>query len=127
MSVEELKTRGNKAFSAKSYDEAINLFSQALSIDPSNHVLYSNRSASHAGKRQWNAALEDAEKVRPCPTRTPRPLILLSFNYADSRTPNPNSASTQARPGQKATHARAPPSMASENGTTPSLHTRQAS
>lgn len=65
MSVDDLKSRGNKAFAAKSYDEAIDLFSQAINLDPSNHVLYSNRSAARAGKKQYDAALEDAEAVRP--------------------------------------------------------------
>ncbi|KAI0723475.1 activator of Hsp70 and Hsp90 chaperone [Earliella scabrosa] len=63
-----LKDQGNKAFQAKDYDKAIELFSQALEIDPNNFVLWSNRSAAKAGKRQWAAALEDAEqciKINP--------------------------------------------------------------
>ncbi|KAI0637715.1 putative stress-induced protein STI1 [Trametes polyzona] len=63
-----LKDAGNKAFQAKDYDKAIELFSQALELDPNNFVLWSNRSAAKAGKRQWAAALEDAEqciKVNP--------------------------------------------------------------
>lgn len=59
-----LKEAGNKAFQAKDYDKAIELFSQALEIDPTNFVLWSNRSAAKAGKREWAAALEDAEQVR---------------------------------------------------------------
>ena len=58
-----LKDQGNKAFAAKDYDAAIDLFTQAISIDPNNHVLYSNRSAAKAGKKQWGPALEDAEQV----------------------------------------------------------------
>ena len=58
-----LKDKGNKAFAAKNYDEAIDLFSQAIALDPQNHVLYSNRSAAKAGKKQWTEALEDAEQV----------------------------------------------------------------
>lgn len=61
-----LKDQGNKAFQAKDYDKAIDLFTQALAIDPQNHVLYSNRSAAQAGKRQWEAALQDAEQVLYC-------------------------------------------------------------
>lgn len=57
-----LKDQGNKAFQAKDYDKAIELFSQALELDPSNFVLWSNRSAAKAGKRQWAGALEDAEQ-----------------------------------------------------------------
>jgi tetratricopeptide (TPR) repeat protein len=58
---------GNKAFAAKDYDKAIDLFSQAIAIDPKNHVLYSNRSAAHAGKREWDDALKDADQVRTFP------------------------------------------------------------
>lgn len=64
---DELKNQGNKAFQAKDYDTAIDLFTKAIELDPSNFVLYSNRSAAKAGKRQYKAALEDAEQVRlPC-------------------------------------------------------------
>jgi stress-induced-phosphoprotein 1 len=58
-----LKDQGNKAFAAKNYDKAIELFSQAIQLDPQNHVLFSNRSAAKAGKKQWDQALEDAEQV----------------------------------------------------------------
>lgn len=61
-----LKDLGNKAFAAKDYDKAIELFSQAIAIEPSNHVLYSNRSAARAGKKRYAEALEDANKVRTC-------------------------------------------------------------
>ena len=61
--VNELKDQGNKAFQAKDYDTAINLFTEAIELDPQNHVLFSNRSAAKAGKKQWAAALEDAEAV----------------------------------------------------------------
>ena len=59
-----MKDQGNKAFAAKDWDKAIDLFSKAIAIDPKNHVLYSNRSASYAGKKDWTAALKDAEQVR---------------------------------------------------------------
>lgn len=58
-----LKDQGNKAFAAKDYDKAIDLFTQAIALDPNNHVLYSNRSAAKAGKKDWGAALEDADQV----------------------------------------------------------------
>ncbi|KAF5393583.1 hypothetical protein D9757_000397 [Collybiopsis confluens] len=57
-----LKDQGNKAFAAKDWDKAIDLFSQAIDIDAKNHVLYSNRSAAYSGKKEWSAALKDAEK-----------------------------------------------------------------
>ncbi|KAG6899381.1 hypothetical protein C0993_010680 [Termitomyces sp. T159_Od127] len=58
-----LKDQGNKAFAAKEWDKAIDLFSQAIAIDSTNHVLFSNRSAAKAGKKDWDGALADAEET----------------------------------------------------------------
>ncbi|KDR83497.1 hypothetical protein GALMADRAFT_1338233, partial [Galerina marginata CBS 339.88] len=61
-----LKDQGNKAFAAKDYDTAIDLFSKAIALDPKNHVLWSNRSAAKAGKREYEDALADAEEASGC-------------------------------------------------------------
>ena len=58
-----LKTEANKAFSAKDYINATKLYSDAIALDTTSHVLWSNRSASKAGQRDWHGALDDAEKV----------------------------------------------------------------
>ncbi|KAJ3405438.1 Hsp90 cochaperone [Chytridiales sp. JEL 0842] len=63
MTVDELKSQGNKAFSSGDFDAAIDLFSKAIELDSSNHVLFSNRSAAYASKRDYIKALEDAEKT----------------------------------------------------------------
>jgi len=63
MSAEEFKSQGNKSFAAKDYDKAIELFTKAIDLDPSNHVLYSNRSASYASLKKYDKALEDANKT----------------------------------------------------------------
>lgn len=39
------------------------LFSQAIAIQPDNHILYSNRSAAYASKKEWDNALRDADKT----------------------------------------------------------------
>lgn len=57
-----LKAEGNKAFAAKDFTTAIDKFSQAIELDSSNHVLYSNRSGSYASLKQYEKALEDANK-----------------------------------------------------------------
>jgi len=58
-----LKAEGNKAFAAKDFKTAIDKFSQAIELDPTNHVLYSNRSGAYASLKDYQAALEDANKT----------------------------------------------------------------
>ncbi|GMG22326.1 unnamed protein product [Ambrosiozyma monospora] len=69
MSADELKAQGNKAFSAKQFDKAIELFTKAIEVSPTpNHVLYSNRSACYTSIHQYNEALKDAQecvKINP--------------------------------------------------------------
>ncbi|KAL3958620.1 hypothetical protein ACCO45_006782 [Purpureocillium lilacinum] len=62
-SADELKALGNKAIAEKNFDDAIDKFTQAIALQPENHILYSNRSAAHASKKQWDDALKDAEKT----------------------------------------------------------------
>jgi stress-induced-phosphoprotein 1 len=40
-----------------------NQFTKAIEIQPENHILYSNRSAAYASKKEWDKALSDAEKT----------------------------------------------------------------
>ncbi|GIL86810.1 hypothetical protein Vretimale_15617 [Volvox reticuliferus] len=62
MSADELKAKGNTAFSAGNFEDAVKYFTEAIGVDPSNHVLYSNRSAAHASLKHYTAALSDAKK-----------------------------------------------------------------
>lgn len=67
MSVAELKAKGNAEFAAKRYDEAIKHYTDAIAAANGEadapHVLYSNRSACYAGLKQYDQALQDAEKT----------------------------------------------------------------
>ena len=60
---DELKKLGNDAFSAGRYSEAVEHFTKAAAIDPTNHVFYSNRSAAYAGLGAFDNALLDAERT----------------------------------------------------------------
>ena len=62
MSVEDAKAAGNAAFKAGDNEEAVRCFSEASAEDPTNHVLYSNRSAANAKLGQYKDALLDANK-----------------------------------------------------------------
>lgn len=59
----QLKDQGNAALASGNLDEAIKLYSEALNLDPTNHVLYSNRSAAYAKAEKYAEALKDAEKT----------------------------------------------------------------
>ncbi|KAK7389292.1 hypothetical protein VNO78_24162 [Psophocarpus tetragonolobus] len=60
---EEAKAKGNAAFAGGDFSGAIRHFSDAIALAPSNHVLYSNRSAAHASLKNYAEALTDAQKT----------------------------------------------------------------
>ncbi|CAH0516825.1 unnamed protein product [Peronospora belbahrii] len=64
MAAEQAKDRGNRAFSAGLYTDAIACFSEALALSPSDpnaHVFYSNRSAAKLQLNKAEEALKDAD------------------------------------------------------------------
>ncbi|KAA0155730.1 hypothetical protein FNF27_05687 [Cafeteria roenbergensis] len=58
---EAFKAQGNAALSAQKFDEAADLYTKAIELDPSNHVYFSNRSAAYLSAGNGAKALEDAE------------------------------------------------------------------
>ena len=65
----DLKDQGNQAFQAGDVQLAISLFTQAIDLDPDNHVFYSNRAAAYMKADSKSKALHDAEKcVQLAPT-----------------------------------------------------------
>ncbi|EGR31769.1 stress-induced protein sti1 family protein, putative, partial [Ichthyophthirius multifiliis] len=58
----EYKNQGNKAFQENRFEEAVDLFTKAIQINPNDHVYYSNRSGAYASKGDLEKALEDANK-----------------------------------------------------------------
>ena len=56
------KELGNKAFSEKDYPKAVEHFSDAIKESPSDHTLYSNRSASYLNMGKAQLALSDADR-----------------------------------------------------------------
>jgi tetratricopeptide (TPR) repeat protein len=55
------KTLGDQAFRCGNFREAISHYSQALALDPTHHVLLSNRSAAHLKNGEKSKALYDAQ------------------------------------------------------------------
>ncbi|ONM15446.1 Hsp70-Hsp90 organizing protein [Zea mays] len=59
----EAKAKGNAAFAAGRFEEAVQHFSDAIALAPDNHVLYSNRSAAYASLWRYAEALDDAKRT----------------------------------------------------------------
>ncbi|XP_009763346.1 hsp70-Hsp90 organizing protein 3-like [Nicotiana sylvestris] len=60
---DEAKAKGNSAFAAGNFTDAVRHFTEAINLSPTNHVLYSNRSAAYASLNKFYEALADAEKT----------------------------------------------------------------
>lgn len=58
-----MKKQGNDALAAGNNAAAVNFYTQAIELDPKNHVLWSNRSAAHAKAENYSEALVDAKKT----------------------------------------------------------------
>jgi DnaJ family protein C protein 7 len=58
---ESLKGEGNAAFKAQQYVKAIEKYTEAITLDPSSHVLHSNRAMCHAARCDWDSAKVDAQ------------------------------------------------------------------
>ena len=57
-----LKEDGDHAFRAGDHATAVALYTEALEEDPSNHAVYSNRSAAHCNLGRFEDALSDANR-----------------------------------------------------------------
>lgn len=56
------KNEGNVKYKARQYAEAVGLYSEAIDLDPENHVFYSNRSMAYAAMGKWEEAARDGNK-----------------------------------------------------------------
>ena len=64
-----LKDQGNELLQAGKIQEAITVYTQAIDLDPDNHVFYSNRCAAYMKHDSKSKALHDAEKcIKLAPT-----------------------------------------------------------
>lgn len=56
------KILGNEEFSKKNYEKSIECYTEAINLDPSNHLYFSNRSASYGALGKWAEAKADAKQ-----------------------------------------------------------------
>jgi stress-induced-phosphoprotein 1 len=58
----EFKAKGNAHLQAGEFDDAITAYTEAISIDPKDHVFFSNRSAAYLSKGDAASALGDGNR-----------------------------------------------------------------
>jgi len=59
---EQWKNKGNAAYSAKNYSEAVSCYTKSIEQDQTNPALRTNRAAAYAGMGDWEKSLQDADK-----------------------------------------------------------------
>lgn len=57
---EKLKLSGNAALQKSDYQNAISFYTQAIELDPTNTVYFSNRAAAYSTSQQYDKAVSDA-------------------------------------------------------------------
>lgn len=85
---EGLKSKGNAAMAQKDYPQAIDLYTQALAIHPTNAIFLSNRAAAHSAAKDHTSAKIDAEAavdIDPTYTKAWSRLGLARFALGDAK------------------------------------------
>ncbi|WVQ83409.1 hypothetical protein IAT38_005550 [Cryptococcus sp. DSM 104549] len=59
----ELKAKANKAFAAKDFNASIDLYTQAIALNPKDSTFWNNRAMSKAKMEEHGAAISDATKA----------------------------------------------------------------
>jgi stress-induced-phosphoprotein 1 len=57
------KEAGNAAFKAKDFLKAVEHYTEAIRANPNDHTIYGNRSQTYINLKNFNMALQDAEKA----------------------------------------------------------------
>lgn len=57
-----MKLKGNECLAKKDFAQAIEWYTRGIELEPTNHVLYSNRSAAYLSSKNNEKALADGDK-----------------------------------------------------------------
>lgn len=60
----QLAQESNDAFTKGDYNQAVQLYTEAIALSPHNHILFTNRSASYAQLHKYAESLDDARKAK---------------------------------------------------------------
>lgn len=60
MSAEELKSQGNQLLKENHYEDAVQMYTEAIRLQPGNHILFSNRAQAQIKQENYGLAIADA-------------------------------------------------------------------
>lgn len=78
---ESLKIEGNAQLKAKNHQEALDLYSKCIELDPNNAVYYSNRAAANLLLSRFVEAVDDCKQSIACDDKFVRPRERLASAY----------------------------------------------
>ena len=67
--------QSNAACQSGDFERAVALYTEAIQLDPANHILFSNRSAAHIKMGQFAKALQDAVKAKELNPEWPKVIM----------------------------------------------------
>ena len=75
--------QSNLACQSGDFDRAVKLYTEALALEPANHILYSNRSAAYIKMGQFAKALQDAVRAKELSPEWPKVRHVFHINNGD--------------------------------------------
>ncbi|TIC20284.1 hypothetical protein E3Q12_03869 [Wallemia mellicola] len=80
-----LKAQGNAQMSSQKYQDAIDSYTQAISLHPTNKILYSNRAAAYSQAGDQDASIADAKKALEIDPQFARAYSRLGHAYFNAK------------------------------------------
>ncbi|KAI0227141.1 hypothetical protein LSAT2_022402 [Lamellibrachia satsuma] len=74
----------NLAIQNADFHCAVQLYTEAMTLDPGNHILHSNRSAAYMKTSQYEKALQDAQEARRLQPKWPKPSLAITSHHQPS-------------------------------------------
>ncbi|KAI0058879.1 protein prenylyltransferase [Artomyces pyxidatus] len=74
---EKLKEQGNQSFKAKRYGEAVDRYTKAIELLPTEPAYLTNRAAAYMAIKRFRSALEDCQQAATLQTAAPSPKTLV--------------------------------------------------
>lgn len=80
----ELKEQGNRLFTARNYDDAINCYTKAIVKNPATSTYYTNRALCYLKLKKWPLAIQDCQHALDLDTKSVKGHFFLAHGYLEN-------------------------------------------